>query len=155
MSGGRNIERVLEAIPRRYQRKALVHAFRSGAKIVQKESQRLATQKIDITFAKSITVSRPSGRNRPSKNTIVTITLKKPSSRLAHLFEFGTAQRFQKSGRFTGRITARPFLRPALDAKGDEAIREIARLTKENIEITVRQLSRGRKVSLAKKNRVF
>jgi HK97 gp10 family phage protein len=35
--------------------------------------------------------------------------------RTAHLFEFGTRQRVRKNGGATGRIAARPFVRPAWD----------------------------------------
>jgi HK97 gp10 family phage protein len=43
--------------------------------------------------------------------------------RTAHLFEFGTAARMQgTTGRATGRIAARPFVRPAWDGNQDNAL---------------------------------
>lgn len=58
------------------------------------------------------------------------------TSPVAHLVEFGTTERFWKSGKSTGAMPMNPFIRPAWDAKADEclvAIRteltaEIARL---------------------------
>ena len=47
----------------------------------------------------------------------------KQNGRLAHLFEFGTGRRKQKStGRDTGTIRARPFMRPAWDANKTTAL---------------------------------
>jgi hypothetical protein len=42
--------------------------------------------------------------------------------RQAHLLEFGTKERRQKKGRRTGRIRARPFVRPAWDAEQRNAL---------------------------------
>lgn len=152
LTGGKEIQKVLKEMPVRMQRRALVHAFRQGANLVKGAAKNKAPNE---NFAKAITVARGSGRTRPTKNTVVFLALKKPYSRLAHLFEFGTVERFQKSGRATGRIIAQPFLRPALDEKGQQATETIARVLKENIYLIIKQLTRGQKVSLAKKNRVL
>jgi len=42
-----------------------------------------------------------------------------------HLIEYGTAPRRKKNGQETGSMPARPFMRPAYDAKKDEAIQII------------------------------
>lgn len=42
--------------------------------------------------------------------------------RSAHLFEFGTRHRVQKSGRRTGRLRPQPFMRPAWDAERGKAL---------------------------------
>ncbi|MFA5445045.1 MAG: HK97-gp10 family putative phage morphogenesis protein [Bacteroidales bacterium] len=39
------------------------------------------------------------------------------NSNLAHLFEFGTAERYKKSGAYTGYIPPMPFMREAWDSK--------------------------------------
>lgn len=45
---------------------------------------------------------------------------------LAHLFEFGTQDRTQKkTGRFTGRMKATPFLRPAVDSMSPDEVAKI------------------------------
>jgi HK97 gp10 family phage protein len=57
---------------------------------------------------------------------------------LGVMFEYGTAPRIQKNGRYTGSLTPRPFMRPALDQntsavtdgiiKGvDEILRDLAK----------------------------
>jgi HK97 gp10 family phage protein len=56
-------------------------------------------------------------------------------ARLAHLFEFGTRDRVQKkTGRATGRMTPRPFIRPAWDANADRALEIIKTQTWQEIQ---------------------
>jgi HK97 gp10 family phage protein len=43
----------------------------------------------------------------------------------AHLVEFGTVQRHQKSGKSTGTMPAKPFLRPAWDSNKERITRKV------------------------------
>jgi hypothetical protein len=55
--------------------------------------------------------------------------------RSAHLFEFGTRERVQKTtGRRTGRIEMQPFMRPAWDSKQAEAFSVLTFSLREEIE---------------------
>lgn len=77
-------------------KKARTNAFRHGGGLA--------------SHAKDIVV-----RKTPGKNERL-VGFKKGISRLAHLFEFGTAERVQETtGRRTGRIPMQPFLRPAVE----------------------------------------
>ena len=42
-----------------------------------------------------------------------------------HLIEYGTEQRFHKGGKYVGYVSARPFIRPAIDASSQAVKREI------------------------------
>lgn len=68
------------------------------------------------------------GRRRPSPT--VTVGAKAPH---AHLVEFGTAERHHKSGKSTGIMPKRPFIRPAYDKSKREVVavmrRELQRMT--------------------------
>lgn len=160
ITGGREIAQLLREMPRQYARKGLVESFRAGAKIVADEARLQAGAKITEAFASDIVVARPNAGQRNTRGqgdvvVVVGFRTARRRSRLAHIFEFGTADRYGKDGHFTGRIIARPFFRPAIDAKGAEAIGVIAKRTAENLEIIATQLARRQKVSLAKKNRVL
>jgi len=62
--------------------------------------------------------------------------------RLAHLFEFGTAERTTKDGRKTGRMRATPFLRPAVDGMSDDEVAKVwAKAASRNLD---RQLKKAR-----------
>jgi HK97 gp10 family phage protein len=60
------------------------------------------------------------------------------SSPLAHLFEFGTAERYKKSGSATGYIPAMPFMRPAWDSKKRVALK----IFKEEMWIAIQKAAR-------------
>lgn len=46
---------------------------------------------------------------------------------LAHTFEYGTAPRYTKDGKYRGHITARPFMRPALDANASNIVTNVTK----------------------------
>ncbi len=165
VEGAEDIQKVLLQLPIQYQKRGLANAFRAGAQIVADEAKAQAKSKNigDGKFAESIIVAAPTRRQRLGRDSVVVVALRKPLSRLAHIFEYGTAPRHRNSknsrrgkkgdggGGYTGQISARPFLRPALDAKAREAIEVIAKKTRENIETITAQLARGAKVSLRRK----
>lgn len=64
------------------------------------------------------------------------------SSPLAHLVEFGTAERFQKSGKSTGIMPMNPFVRPAWDAGADRCLQVIK--TELLVEIRKAEAKLGR-----------
>ena len=50
------------------------------------------------------------------------------SPRLAHLFEFGTQERFTKTGASRGRMPMRPFMRPAMDSSNALMLKKMAEI---------------------------
>jgi HK97 gp10 family phage protein len=44
---------------------------------------------------------------------------------LAHTFEYGTAPRYTKDGKYRGHITARPFMRPAFDTHAKNIVTNV------------------------------
>lgn len=55
--------------------------------------------------------------------------------RLAHLFEYGTAERYQKTtGRYTGRMPMTPFARPGVDAVRGEVSDKILASMKRSMK---------------------
>lgn len=66
------------------------------------------------------------------------------TGQLAHLFEFGTAPRYQQkgtnAGHYTGRMRAQPFMRPAWTAHRYHLTRDFAPLIFRHIQATARRL---------------
>jgi HK97 gp10 family phage protein len=60
----------------------------------------------------------------------------------AHLIEFGTGPRQHKSGKSTGQVVARPFLRPAWDEKQKTVIERFAPLLAKEIDAAAARLFR-------------
>lgn len=48
------------------------------------------------------------------------------NGQLAHIFEFGTRERFTKEGEARGYMVARPFIRPAFDRHQNRIVTDIA-----------------------------
>lgn len=80
-------------------------------------------------------------------DNVRTMFVGSPSPR-AHLEEFGTGPRFHKSGKFTGAMSARPFMRPAWDSTRAEVLAKLGVELAREIEKAV-----GRKAKAAAKGR--
>jgi hypothetical protein len=79
-----------------------------------------------------------SGRGRGDRNTVHSIVgLKGRSRQIGHLVEFGHALKG------SGRATAKPFMRPALDVAGDGALQVMVRYASDRIDAEVKKLADG------------
>ena len=56
---------------------------------------------------------------------------------LAHLVEFGTGPRFQKSGRYTGSVAPQPMLQPAWDMHKSQILEGLGKRLWDEIEKTM------------------
>ena len=102
------------------------------------------------SIVKSIHVDTKLTRKQRRDRSRVTVYVG-PSHPLAHLFEWGTAQRFKKSGAYTGYITATPFLRQAWDEKKMVALETLKKELWEQIKKAAKRLAkRAEKGTLSK-----
>lgn len=60
----------------------------------------------------------------------------------AHWIEFGTGERFHKSGKSVGRVTAQPYMRPAWDSQKRMALEIIIRDLGDEIEKAAQRIAR-------------
>ena len=132
VEGGRELEEALTLLPDRVAQRVTKGALRAGARVIAKEARELAP-KASGDFARAIVVKAPTVRQRRRGAALIVIGVLRPWARIAHLLEFGW--------RFSA---ARPFLRPAVDRKGGEAVRVIAARMRRGIENEVRKLRRRR-----------
>lgn len=112
--------------------KLLDNACAAGARVLSREIQgrspstsvrRAATVRKGRAALKSVRVNKAS-----QIDGLAVVAFRKPHSGLVHLIEFGTSERIQKStGRRTGRMPARPFIRPAIDTAKDDVVRAMAK----------------------------
>lgn len=84
---------------------------------------------------------------QPSKSGRITrafvVGLRKPFSSMSHWFEYGTGPRTQKkTGRYTGRMPATPWLRPALEAIGPKAKDIWAKAASRNLDRQLKKLGK-------------
>lgn len=137
----------------RTQTKLLNAACGSGATVLKREMQarspstRLeyaARTRTGVNAARVLRVRRSVAK----AGGLAAVGFRQPHSRLTHLIEFGTSERVQKTtGRKTGRMPARPFIRPAMQSSKADIVTAMKKnLTKGiNREIFKIRGSRGKR----------
>ena len=133
------IHRKLERLPDRLQQ----HVLASGNVAVARALAKDMTIRLAGTIHPFLKPVKASQDPRPAKRRTKAyrVHLIKRYAPLAHLIEFGTAPRYQKKGRYTGVMPARPFMRPALEALGQEGIEKIwAKAAGRNVDRQLKKL---------------
>lgn len=91
------------------------------------------------------------GQDRAEGKASITVYAGATALPHAHLMEFGTKNRVQKStGRSTGSVKPRPFMRPAWDAKKDEVLKIFRTDMWKEIEAAAQRLAKKQAKLLAK-----
>lgn len=135
--GIKEINDALDKLPNRMQQNVIAAGNRAVAKAVADEAKRGS---IDLSIRAAVHFEQNPSR-RATKGFIV--GLRKPWSRLGHLFEFGTGERVQKkTGRATGRMPMTPWLRPALEAIGGRAEEIWAKAATRNLDRQLKKLAK-------------
>jgi len=109
--GAKELEKALRTLPNKIQDKVLKSALRSGAQVIRKEAKARVPVRSGV-LKDSITVKTATEKQRDQG--LVFVGFDKTASRRAHLTEYGTSH-----------SAAHPFMRPALDARGSDAIKKI------------------------------
>jgi hypothetical protein len=136
--GMKELQQALALIPTRMQQNVL----RSGNRAIANEFVKSIRNNPNLpsTVRKAIRLESDPAK-RVTKGFIV--GLRRPFSRLGHLVEFGTAPRTQQTtGRYTGRMPANPFMRPALDEIGGKSAEIWAKAATRNFNLQMRKLAR-------------
>lgn len=136
--GLKELERAMGQIPVRMQQNVLRSGNRALAMAVVKEIRN--NPGIPMTVRRAVTAA-VSFKLKATRGYIV--GLRSPFWPLAHLIEFGTVDRTQRTtGRYTGRMPANPFLRPAIDAfTADKATQIWAKAASRNFERQMKKLA--------------
>ena len=106
--GAKEMEQVLEQLYPEVAERVADRALSAAADVIIEEAQRLVPEKSG-DLKSSITKAKPKSPLFQSRTIL--IGFKPPHSRRAHLTEFGTSK-----------AKAKPFMRPAMDSKSDEAL---------------------------------
>jgi HK97 gp10 family phage protein len=154
IAGADELQKVLRAMPDQISEKVQVAALRKGGKIIADQAKQNApVDEGDLRDAIAVRKTPKKLQSRHGLGLLV-VSVKVPPGNHAHLVEFGTGPRRQKNGRFTGQMPAQPFMRPAVDAKSQEAINAIGKELGLQIEKAAEKLAGSFKGSgLAKKRR--
>lgn len=144
----KELEALLRKLPENVSKKVVTAGLRSGAAVIAKDARQNLRNSPSIDselLAKSITSRARKRSNKGARVVSVGASratsqvvrkgrskaTKATPSRYAHLVEFGTEH-----------MSAEPFLRPALDNKGSEAISKIMEMIARGVEREARKLAK-------------
>lgn len=155
IEGARELEGVLKKLGPRVAKKVVLGALRSGGNIIRREAKRLVPVESG-ELRDSIIVASERQRKRTTGNVVIG---PRKGVNYGHLVEFGTAphtitvkdaKSLGESGQFGTVVhhpgaVAHPFLRPAFDAKGDEALNKVGEMLGRGVEREALKLAGPRK----------
>jgi HK97 gp10 family phage protein len=122
IKGAREMESLLLKLGPRLASRAGDKALRAAAQPIAKEARRRVPKRTK-ELARSIVIrAAGKGKGRGVDERLIVIGFLKPTSRRAHLTEFGTFNQ-----------PAQPFMRPALDTRANQALFEMGRVLADAI----------------------
>lgn len=143
VKGLKELNKILEQLPIKLQKRAVRKALRAGSRPIIQKARSLApvdtgALKKSIIYAQrrdptrgAIGFLKSSVAGKGKQNT--GSEKKRVPSKYAHLVEFGTS-----------RAPAQPFMRPALDSAGNDAIKKITEVLIKEVEIEALRTSRSK-----------
>lgn len=129
IQGAREMERLLKELGPRTAAKVGDQAVRAGLKPILREAQRLVP--VRSGDLRDAMVIRTEKRRRADDERVAVLAFKSPTSRRAHLTEFGTRH-----------APAKPFVRPAMDSKAGEALDEMGKVLGRGITREAEKLAK-------------
>jgi HK97 gp10 family phage protein len=148
LHGAKELEAALNELPKRLAKTTLRRALVKAAEPVKNDAAARAGA-IRPGLAKSIalrpTLSRRQRKGRKKGPGEVEVFLGPSAARrgLAHLIEFGTGPRRQRTtGRYTGVMPARPFMRPAWEAGKHGIVDRLGKILWEEIKRAADRLAK-------------
>jgi hypothetical protein len=143
--GVKELDRIMADFPAKFKKRGVKSAFQDGGKVLLHEIQRNAPPNVfDYADISLVPTNSKRAYASPYPSDIYTIAIAQPKSRLAHIFEFGTQERIQKTtGRRTGSIRPEPFMRVSVLTKGQQATKTILDKLWRNMQFIAKELDNG------------
>lgn len=137
------IRRALDALPAAVEKKVVDGALRKGGEIFKADIKAKAKFK-RLRDGVAVKTASRTERQRDVNKGDVYVGFKGDAARFAHLPEFGTAERVQKTtGRRTGKMPMTPLVRPAFDSKKDAAADAVIDALAAGVEREASKLGKG------------
>ncbi len=148
MEGAGDIERALAELARGTAKGTMRRAMKKTLKPVAKAAEGLSSGNFKVAVTSKLAASqrRDARMDRGRSKVVLYVGPVMPDGDTAphaHLYEFGTVQRFhKKTGKSVGAMPARPFMRPAWDAHQATMLETLKREAWKEIEKTVERARR-------------
>lgn len=129
IAGAAQMEKLLKELGPEVAARLGDQALRAGAKPIIDEAKRLVPVRTgQLRDSLTVVIER---RRKEDDERLAVIGFKKPVSRIAHLIEFGTSK-----------MAAKPFMRPAMDAKAGDALGQMGKVLARGIEREAKKLAK-------------
>ena len=143
IKGVEEIRLVLALLPGAVAKKVVDGALRKGGEVFKTEIKAKAKFR-RLRDSVAVKTADRTERQRDVAKGDVYVGFKGDGARFAHLPEFGTAERVQKtSGRRTGKMPMTPLVRPAFDSKKEQAVSAVEQSLGDGVEREARKLGKG------------
>ena len=129
IKGVKEIERILKELGPQVASKVGDQSLRAAGKIVADEAKRLVPRRTGA-LRDSIVV-RVERKRKNADERLAQVTFEKPTSRRAHLIEFGTSD-----------TPAQPFLRPAADSRAKDAFAAFGKVMARGLAREAKKLAK-------------
>ena len=133
--------KALQSLPKEVARQAIRKPLREGAKIVLAEAKRNVPKGKTGNLKRSLKVR--AGKRKKGTISIRVVTSEgwfKGETYYGGFIEYGTGERFHKSGKSVGTVEARHFIKRAYDTTKDRVRKMMERAIVKNIDQAVREL---------------
>lgn len=135
ITGLEELEQQLQSLPQKFARKAIRDSLRPAAELIRKEMQQLA-RRATGWMAEHITLRVSSSGQDRGRAAIGFSAAHNPERHQTHVPGAINEALWNEFG--TRKMAARPFIRPAFDAKKEEALELIIRKLREHLEEAAR-----------------
>ena len=143
-AGFKEMDAMLKTLPKSTARSVARRGMKKALAPVEAAARAAAPtggEAADIGISSKLTKAQAKGN--PDRDTATLLNLFVGSkSKLAHLFEFGTGPRFHKSGKFTGIMGMRSFMRPAWDNNSAKVLELLSSELRVEIEKALARAAR-------------
>ncbi len=129
IEGAKELDSALKALGRKLETRIAKAAVRAGATVIAKQARIYAPVGDTGTLKRSIKVVTRSKRTGDAVASVVTRSGKRWTSRGMNAWYAGKVE-FGAAG---NNLAAKPFLRPALDSKGKEAVKKMSDVIQKRI----------------------
>lgn len=129
VTGVREIDKVLSGMPKELSHRVLQQANTEAAKVLVMKAKSLAPEGPTGRTVDSIGTVKPNIKRADELGVVLTGPRRgRYGGHAAHLVEYGTVTRKNRRGANRGRMTARPFMRPAYEQTKELIFSDINRI---------------------------
>lgn len=155
LEGVKDLMNAFNELPKRTGKSVIRRVLKNAAEPVVRDAKQFAMDiREDGTLIEGIAIgsrlSKSQRKGRTKQGDVELFIGPGEQSPLAHLFEFGTADRYTESGAFRGRMQPQPFMRPAWEKNKRLVLRKFSNEFGIEIEKAAKRIARKQARLLAK-----